>query len=105
MKIKLTKLDKNDDRKYRVVFTRGGQNYNIKFGANGYGDYIIYNEKEGKEFADERRRLYLIRNVAYKTADDITTAGFWARWLLWNKSTLKDSINDIERRFGVKIDY
>jgi hypothetical protein len=26
----------------------------------------------------------------------IETAGFWSRWLLWNKSTIKESYKDIK---------
>jgi hypothetical protein len=33
----------------------------------------------------------------------IKTAGFWSRWLLWNKPTLDESIRDIEKRFHVII--
>ncbi len=27
--------------------------------------------------------------------------GFWSRWLLWNKSTIKESYTDIKRRFSI----
>jgi hypothetical protein len=31
----------------------------------------------------------------------IDTAGFWSRWLLWNKPTIKESYTDIKRRFDI----
>jgi hypothetical protein len=29
--------------------------------------------------------------------------GFFSRWLLWNKPSLKASIKDTEKRFNIKI--
>ena len=29
----------------------------------------------------------------------IDTAGFWSRWLLWNKPTIRESYQDIKKRF------
>ena len=33
----------------------------------------------------------------------ISSAGFWARWILWNKPSLSASIKDVEKRFKIKI--
>jgi len=37
--------------------------------------------------------------------NDPLTKGFWSRWILWNKPTIDESINDIENRFGIKINF
>ena len=37
------------------------------------------------------------------TKKGINTPGFWSRWLLWNKPSLRASIKDMEARFGIKI--
>jgi hypothetical protein len=37
--------------------------------------------------------------VALWGKSGIDTAGFWSRWLLWNKPTIKESYDDIKRRF------
>ena len=29
----------------------------------------------------------------------IDTAGFWSYWLLWNKPSIKESYEDIKKRF------
>ena len=31
------------------------------------------------------------------------TPGFWAKHILWNKPSLEASINDTEKKFGLKI--
>ena len=65
--------------------------------------------KDGKTFIDgrtEKERLnYLARHKVNENWEKsgIHTAGFWSRWVLWNKPTLKDSIKDTEKRFGIKI--
>ena len=37
------------------------------------------------------------------TKNGIFTAGFWAKWILWNKPTLQESVADVEKRFYFKI--
>ena len=46
-------------------------------GAIGYKDYSQYLKEKGREFADERRRLYHIRHK------EETLGGLLAKWLLW----------------------
>ncbi len=50
-----------------------------------------------------RRDAYLRRHAARERWSDPDTAGFWARWLLWNRATLGASVRDTERRFGLCI--
>lgn len=94
MKILLHKLE-DSKKKYRVVFEDGTS---VSFGASRYSDY--------SQHQDERRKAsYLKRHEANEdwTEEGIKTAGFWARWLLWNKPTIAASVKDIRDRFGVKI--
>jgi hypothetical protein len=67
----------------------------IRIGAKGYSDFI---QSKGDE---DKKRAYIVR---HKTNEDwdksgIFTAGFWSRWLLWNKETLQESIEDVKKRF------
>jgi len=48
-------------------------------GALGMKDYQIYLKEEGKEFADERRRLYRLRHKK----DLNSKNGYWSSKLLW----------------------
>lgn len=84
--------------KYYIITNRGKKVY---FGADGYNDYIIYNKEFGKEFADEKKKAYIARHKTNEnwTKSGIDTAGFWSRWLLWEKPTIKDSYADIKKRF------
>ena len=70
----------------------------IHFGSSNFSDYTKHND-------EKRKTLYLKRHQAREdwTQSGVKTAGFWARWLLWNKKTLNASVDDIEKRFGLKI--
>lgn len=50
-------------------------------GAIGYSDYPTYLEKKGKQFADERRKLYKIRHA--KDRMKVGSPGYFADKLLW----------------------
>ena len=66
----------------------------VHFGAQGYQDYTQHGDKE-------RRASYLARHRANETwtLEGVRSAGFWARWLLWNRAGLHASAADIRRRF------
>lgn len=51
-------------------------------GALAYSDYATYIKDKGKEFADNRRRLYKIRHD--KTRKKIGSNSYWADQILWN---------------------
>jgi hypothetical protein len=51
-----------------------------------------------------KKKNYILRHHGEKWGiRGINTAGFWSRWLLWNKPSIRESANDIERRFKIKI--
>ena len=72
----------------------------VNFGADGYTDFTLSKD-------EDRKKSYLKRHQPREnwTKGGIKTPGFWSRWLLWNKPTLKESIKDIEDRFNVNIIY
>ena len=70
----------------------------VHFGARGMSDYTKHHDKE-------RLKRYLLRHRAHEnwTKKGMATAGFWSRWLLWNKPSKRESIRDIENRFHILI--
>lgn len=68
----------------------------LSFGATGYDDYTVHNDIE-------RKKRYVIRHKKNENWSDPNTAGFWAKHILWNKSTIDASISDTSKRFGIKI--
>ena len=50
----------------------------------------------------KRKERYLKRHQAREDWNNPLTAGALSRWILWNKETLKASIEDFENRFKLK---
>ena len=50
-------------------------------GAMGYYDYPTFKQKYGKEYADERKRLYKLRHE--KDRNKTGSPGYYADKLLW----------------------
>jgi hypothetical protein len=104
MKITLTKSD-NPAKKYKVVI-EDETSKTIHFGSRPNMDFTKYVPKIGLEKAEIKKRNYINRHTRREDwmKSGIKTAGFWARWILWNKPTIEESIRDTERRFDIKID-
>ena len=91
MKLILKKSNRKN-KKYEIVMN----NHSHHFGDDRYEDYTIH--KDAK-----RKARYIARHKKREDWNEINTAGFWAKNLLWNKKTLSASIKDVEKRYGLKI--
>jgi len=78
--------------KYVAVFDNPYQE--VPFGALGYDDFTLTNDLKQK-------RAYLNRHRKRENWNDPRTPGALSRWILWNKPTLKASIEDYIRRFNM----
>ena len=86
---KLTKSDK-PDKKYKVVVESKDKKRTLHFGQKGASDYTRHKD-------DERKKRYLDRHRANEDWRNPYTAGWWSRWLLWEKKTLKEAKKNIEK--------
>lgn len=68
----------------------------IHFGDSLHSDYTIHKDPA-------RKKLYIMRHEKNENWKNPDTAGFWARWLLWNKPSLKDSIAWVKKNLGIMI--
>ena len=99
--IELIKIEKANDGKHKFVaiFNVNGKEKHTKFGAEGYGDFIIFTKKEGKESGLRHRENYIRRHTKDLKTQDFTRAGALSMFILWgNKPDLQASINDYKRR-------
>ena len=80
------------EKKYYII-TKSEKK--IYFGAAGYSDFTIHKDE------DRSKNRYIKRHEKNEnwTKSGIDTAGFWSRWLLWHKPTIKESYEDIKRKF------
>ena len=90
MDIVISKSEKAD-KKMKVVIN--GRK-TIHFGQAGASDFTIHNDKD-------RKRLYIARHKKNENfgISGVDTAGFWSKNLLWNKDTLKGSVDDINKKY------
>ncbi len=88
---------------YLKKSTRKGKKYmvwvngkTVHFGSAGMSDYTKHKDKERKNRYISRHKT----NENWKKSG-IKTAGFWSKWLLWNKPSIGSSKSDIRKRFNV----
>lgn len=98
MKVEVYKSERKG-KKYKVVLIYdNGKTKTIHIGQEGADDMTTHGD-------EDRKKKYLARHKAREnwTKSGIDTAGFWSRWLTWNKSSISASIKDIENRFKINI--
>jgi hypothetical protein len=79
------------EKKYYII-TKSGKK--IYFGQANASDMTQHKN-------EERKNRYILRHEKNEnwTKSGIDSAGFWSRWLLWNKPSIKQSYEDIKKRF------
>ena len=90
----LLKKSTNPEKKYMVTI----DNKTIHFGAKNYSDYTLHKDEDRMKRYENRHRSREIWNKS-----GIKTAGFWSKWILWNKPSLNSSIKFTEKKFNIKI--
>ena len=90
MRVKISKSTRAG-KKYMAAIEDGPT---VHFGAQGYEDFTQHGD-------EKRKAAYLSRHKKNEdwTLQGVKSAGFWARYLLWNKRSLTASINDVNKRF------
>jgi len=99
MKVYLSK----PTRKYKKYSVLIGHK-RINFGDDRYEDYTQHGDPK-------RKALYIQRHKKNEDWNDpfgrlggnpaVLTAGWWSRYLLWEKPTITEAIKDIKKRFGI----
>ena len=79
------------DKKYYIITK---DNKRVYFGQASASDFTHHKN-------EDRKNRYILRHQKNEDwgKSGIDTAGFWSRWLLWNKTTIKSSYEDIKKRF------
>jgi len=72
----------SDKPKYKIDIYDNEGLYHTSIGDLSYNDYFSYLKSNGKVFADNRRRLYLIRHK--KELLSIGSRGWFSAVLLWD---------------------
>jgi hypothetical protein len=88
-----------EGKKYMVtILFNNGRKKTVHFGAEGMSDYTKHKDID-------RMNLYIGRHKKREnwSKEGLDTAGFWSRWILWNKPTLNSSINYTSNKFDIII--
>lgn len=80
--------------KFRVEFPDGKA---VNFGLRGYSDYTLHKDRA-------RMLRYLTRHRRRESwgPSGKYSAGFWSRWLLWSKPSLRAAASQTEKILGYK---
>lgn len=94
LKLKSIRPSHRVEKKWDAIFERkDGTLITQPFGQKGYSDYTKHRDSARKE-------RYIARHKRMgEDWKDPTRAGTLSRYILWNKKTLKASIQDFKRRF------
>ena len=90
VEVVITKSNK-PDRKMKAVIDK---KKTVHFGASGMSDYTKHHDDERKQrYIDRHKKNENWGTTGYKSA------GFYAKHVLWNKKTLKASVDDMNNKF------
>ena len=91
--IKISRSNKSD-KKMMAIFENcnTGRQKTIHFGSNGMSDYTIHKDKD-------RKKRYIKRHSTNEDWDNPISAGSLSRWILWNKTSLRESISHYKKKF------
>lgn len=92
--LKTIRKSHRPEKKFDAVFVKSdGREIVTPFGQRGYSDFTKHKD-------ETRRARYLRRHKGMgENWNDPTTPGSLARWVLWNKPTLRGSIKDFKQKF------
>ena len=77
------------DKKYFIITN---DNKKIYFGQASSSDFTLHKD-------EARKQRYINRHKKNENWNNKDTAGFWSRWLLWEKPTIKESYEYIKNKY------
>ena len=91
------KSENDGKHKYQITLKNiaTGKSHKVKFGAHGYDDYTLSKNNKKKE-------NYIARHKIRENWTDPLKPGTLSRYILWNKTTIFESLTDYLRRFNIK---
>jgi hypothetical protein len=95
MRLKTIRKSHRREKKWDAVFDKDGKEKVVSFGQKGYSDFTKHKDVT-------RRNRYLKRHSGMgESWNKPDTPGALAKWILWNKPSLRGSISDYKRKFGM----
>ena len=85
----IIKPSSRKDKKYDAAID---DKNTVSFGQRGASDFTIHKDTE-------RKQRYINRHKKAEDWDNPKTAGFYSRWITWEKPTLKEAVNNVNKKF------
>ena len=83
-------------KKYKaILYDKDNKTKTIYFGSAGASDFTKHRD-------EKRKQRYISRHKKRENWSVPDTAGSLAKHILWNKPTLRASIEDYKKRFNLK---
>ena len=90
----IIKKSTNSKKKYMAIFYENGKKKKTThFGCAGMSDFTKHKD-------EARKQRYMNRHKSREDWQNPMSAGALSRWILWNKPSLRGSINDFKQRFN-----
>ena len=86
----------NDGKHKYYIVTKAEKK--VYFGQAGASDFTIHKDEDRKKRYIDRHKK---NEAKFWNKSGIDTPSFWALHLLWNKPSIKESYEDIKKRFLV----
>ena len=83
------KKSSNPEKKYTAVIDN---KKHINFGQRGASDFTQHKN-------EERKNRYIQRHKKNENWNNPLTAGFYSRWITWEKPTLQAAVNNVNHKF------
>lgn len=97
----IIKLSDKPDKRYMAVFY--DKNKKVKTTHFGYAITDKGIKKYGSTYLDHKnddlKKAYIARHKVNEDFNDYMSAGSLSRYILWEKKSLRDAINDYKKRF------
>lgn len=97
----IIKLSDKPDKRYMAVFY--DKNKKVKTTHFGYAITDRGIKKYGSTYIDHKnddlKEAYIARHKVNEDFNDYMSAGSLSRYILWEKKSLRDAINNYKRRF------
>ena len=85
----IIKSSTKPDKKYMAIID---DKKTVHFGQKTASDYTIHKDIK-------RRDRYIARHQKNEGWNNYNIAGFYSRWITWNKPAITESIRDTNKRF------
>lgn len=93
--VKFSKSDVKNKRLKAVFFNDGKKIKTVHFGYDGGSTFVDHKNETKKD-------AWIARHSVRGSFNIYDTSSSLARWVLWNKESITESITDYKRKFNLK---